>query len=423
MRTITVGKLSSTVKTASVTVPSSKSLLNRALILSAFCEHDVELLCGGYADDTDALLDCLASLGVAVEKTGGGLRVHGNGAIRKNAVLDVRGAGTVARFLVAALAFAGGDYEFHASEQMEKRPMEILRALEDAGVRFQYLKEAGHFPFRMHSEGVTARKFFVGTDESTQYASGILLAAGALRIPVSLSLSGNRTQGSYIGMTLRVLRDFGIDHTRNGSEIHLVPARPAPQTYRVEPDVSGACYFYALSLLCGMRVCVEGVHPDTPQGDAKFLSLLREKGVRVTDTPNGIVADGRNLPVYNGFDEDLHDFSDQALTLAAVALFASSPSIIRNVAHIRLQECDRIRAIVENLTALGARSFCIGDDIFIEPAPLHDAEIKTFGDHRVAMAFALVGLKRGGVTIDDAECCRKTFPDYFELLRQIENPT
>lgn len=404
-----------------VRVPASKSILNRALLLSALSRGRVSILCGNYGEDTRAMLSCLRALGIEVKEEDGGFLVNGCGGDipNRNAALDVGNAGTAARFLPAALAFCGGEYAFTASAQMKARPMGLLSILQSAGVSVEFGEESGHFPFLLHSGGIKTDKFSVDTNVSTQYASGLLLAAGFCGRPVTVKLTGARTRGSYLAVTLRMLSDFGIPYVRNGNEIAVSPAGTPPETYRVEPDISAACYFYALSLLCGARVLVEGVHADSVQGDLKFLGLLGQKGVRIKDTADGIAADGRNIPSYNGFDEDLSDFSDQAMTLAALAAYATMPSILRNLSHIRTQECDRMAAIVENLNALGTRSFTDGEDIFIEPEKVHGGVVKTFGDHRVAMAFALMGLKTGGIEIDDPACCQKTFPDFFAILDRL----
>ncbi len=403
-----------------VTVPASKSVLNRALVLAALSKGSVRIKCGEYGDDTRAMLACLGVLGIPLSEGEGEIFVRGCGGEipNKRATLNVGNAGTAARFLAVALAFCGGEYTFTASEQMARRPMEILSILQNAGVEVEYGKEAA-FPFTLRSEGLKTDKITVDTVQSTQYASGVLLAAGACGRQFTLKLTGPRTRGSYLAITLNMLAQFNIPFTRSGNEIIVEPQGEPPAEYAVEPDVSGACYFYALSLLCGARVTVEGVHLNSMQGDIKFLKLLEEKGVRIRDTAEGIVADGRNIPFFNGFDEDLSDFSDQTMTVAALAAYASMPSILRNVSHIRAQECDRIAAIVENLNALGTRSFTDGNDIFIEPDSVHGGQVKTFGDHRVAMAFALMGLKTAGVTIDDPACCNKTFPSFFRILDDI----
>lgn len=404
-------------------VPASKSILNRALILAALANGKVTLVCGAYADDTRSLLSCLSALGVQTRKTEDGIVVYGCGGKFPNrtAYIDVQSAGTAARFLTVAFAFVGGEYTLTSSQQMQKRPMDVLSVLESAGVHIDYFGERGHFPFRMRSDGLTAEELTVDTDLSTQYASGILLAAACTR-PVTLCLTGSRTHGSYIEMTLRLIRAFGADWTRTGDRISVTPAVQPPLRFEVENDLSGACYFYALSLLFSARVLIKRIHKDTAQGDFKFLHLLEEKGVKITDTPNGILADGSNVGTFDGWDADMRDFSDQALTLAALAPFAQTPTRIRGVGHIRRQECDRINAIVENLNALGVPAATDGDDIVIRPAPVRGGRVKTYDDHRVAMAFTLIGLKTGTIVIENPQCCKKTFENYFEIISKLTDP-
>lgn len=402
-------------------VPASKSLLNRALVLSALSSGTVKLECGSFGEDTRAMLGCLAALGIGTELGKDGITVHGCGGDIpiKNAEIDVMSAGTAARFLSVMLAFCGGTYTLRSSLQMQKRPMEILRILADAGVRFEFFGESGHFPFRMHSDGISADRIVADTDLSTQYASGLLLAASARKTPLTVALTGSRTNGSYIGMTLGMLSEFGIRLTRTSDEITVYPSSAPPRRYEVEGDMSGACYFFALALLFGIKVFVRRVRLNTLQGDIRFLDLLREKGVAITERTDGVLADGTGVTSFDGFRADLRDFSDQTLTVAALAPFATSPSRLENVEHIRFQECDRIRAITENLNTLGVPARSDGANIDIFPAPIKGGTVGTFNDHRVAMSFALIGLKTGNVTIENPDCCKKTFAEFFEILTKI----
>ena len=209
-----------------VEVPASKSILNRALLLAAFTEGDTRLLCGAYADDTKVLIDCLNTLGISTEEHSDGILVHGKAEPPvTDAELYVGGAGTVARFLTTVLAFRGGNYLMRSNEQMEKRPMGIVKVLDQAGVRFEFLGEEGHFPFRMHSEGVHADLLTIGTDVSTQYASGILLAAALGSRPFTLRLGGTRAASSYIRMTAKLIETFGAVCTRSGGDYAVPMAR------------------------------------------------------------------------------------------------------------------------------------------------------------------------------------------------------
>ena len=410
-------------ETLRIEVPASKSILNRALVLAALARGEVTLRCGTFGEDTRAMLECLHALGIGTEERTDGLLIHGCGGKIPNrkATLDVRSAGTAARFLTAALAVCGGEYTMTSSPQMEKRPMELLCALKKAGVRFEFFKESDHFPFRMHSDGLNGQALTVDTDWSTQYASGLMLAAPAAERPLTLHLTGSRTHGSYLNMTTEMLLSFGAEVTRTGDTLTVTPPQsPPPLEYEVEADLSGACYFFALALLFGEKVFV----PHTKlkrslQGDVAFLRLLEQRGVRFREEDGGVFADGSDIDGYRGFDEDVRDFSDQTLTLAALAPFATTPSRLRGVAHIRRQECDRVEAVVQNLTALGVPARAGEDDIQIMPAPVRQGYVRTFDDHRVAMAFTLVGLKAGGITIENPACTKKTFDGFFDIIGEL----
>lgn len=408
-----------------VPVPASKSILNRALLLAALSRGSVLVRCGTLSEDTRTMLGCLRTLGIVIDETVDGLLVHGCGdefmRNRDSAVptIDVRSAGTVARFLPAVLAVCSGEYRFTASKQLKKRPMEILRALETAGVEFRFEGEPYRYPFTMYSTGLSKNNFTVDTSESTQYASGLLIAASAGKKSINIKLTGPRTSGSYLKITLDMLEAFHIPVQQNDDEITVCPAGNPPAEYTVEPDLSGACYFYTLSLLFGAKVFIRSAKLDTIQGDVRFLRALEEKGVKLIETSEGLLADGSTVKSYSGFDLDMRDFSDQTLTVAALAPFATSPSILRNVGHIQYQECDRIRAIVENLNALGVPACTDGENIEIVPAKPKNGTVKTFDDHRVAMAFSLIGLKTGGISIENPDCCKKTFENFFDILSKI----
>lgn len=402
---------------AEVDVPASKSVLSRALILAAFSGGDVRVGCGALCEDIRALIGCLGALGIPVEEEEGGLLVRGRGGIlNRTASLDVGSAGTAARFLPAVLAALGGDYRFTASEQMSRRPMEILPLLAEAGARV----EGTGFPFRLVSDGIAKDRIAVGTETSSQFASALLLAAGLSPSSFAVDITGSRARGSYVALTLKMLEEFGFCARETDRGILVRPLRRPPSYYEAESDFSAACYFFALALLCRAEILVRNVSLSTAQGDVAFLKLLMARGLDVHETDDGLLADGRKVASFLGFDEDFQNFADQALTAAALAPFAATPTRIRNVAHIRRQECDRIGAILTNLAALGVHAESDGRDIWIEPAAsLRPARIATYADHRVAMAFSLVGLKTGAAVIDDPACTNKTFEGYFDLLDKL----
>lgn len=417
-----------------VAVPGSKSITNRALLLAAMCEGDCTLTGVLFSDDSRAFLACLKELGfgLAINEEEKRVTITGTGGRIPNrkAGVNVGSAGTAARFLTVFLAFAGGEYEMNASPQMCRRPMEpLISDLRKAGVKITCTGEEGHFPFTLRSDGITVSEMTSNTDISSQFASAILMAAPLLGDGIKLTLEGSRTEGSYINITLRMMADFGFKYTRVGSTITVSPGHGTGlRDYSIEPDMSAACYFYAMAPICGKIMQVSGVHPDSMQGDYKFIKLLEELGCKVTDDKGGVILRPPVKGEYPGIETDMKDFSDQTMTMAVTAAFAGSPTTIRNVGHIRFQESDRLHAIVNELNRIGCRCTAIDEDtgLLIEPAPCslsgkdsspyHGVEIETYEDHRIAMAFALAGLRVPGVSIINPGCCRKTFENYFEIL-------
>ncbi len=413
-----------------VQVPGSKSITNRALLLAALSNKKCTLHGVLFSDDTRAFLDSLQKLGFSVmidEKIKDVIILGTGGKIpNSKAVINVESAGTAARFLTVMLAFAGGDYEMNASPQMCKRPMEpLLTILKENGVEFTFLGEEGHFPFLMSSHNIFMETVDIDTGISSQFASALLMAGVLLKDGLKVVMSGDRTEGSYIQMTLNMMRQFGIDVVKEGNccKVPNTTEFGVPE-YQIEPDVSGACYFYAMAPLLRTDVIVKNVHMDSLQGDIKFVKVLADMGCILEETKEGIRVIGSCVDEYPGLTLSMKDFSDQTMTMAAIAPFAKSPTLIRNVGHIRFQESDRIHAIVTELTRMGivCEEAESEEGIRIFPVLAEDVkevETETYEDHRMAMAFTLIGLKTGKITIKNPECCRKTFENYFDLIRGL----
>lgn len=408
-----------------VSVPGSKSITNRALLLAALSNGTCRLTGVLFSDDSRAFLSCLAELGFQVEideEKKEVLLVGTAGKIpNKNAIINVRSAGTAARFLTVMLAVAGGDYTLESSEQMKRRPMEpLITALREAGILVTCLEEENHFPFKIHSEGFHQGEISINTDVSSQFASALLMAGILKKEGLTVRLEGGRTQGSYLMVTLKVMEQFGIMVERVG-DVCKVPGnmRYHLDRYEIEPDLSAAAYFYAMAPLCGKTVTVQGVHQNSMQGDLKFIKVLERLGCQLTDTPNGLVVTKSGAENYEGFEIDMKDFSDQTMTMAALAVFATTPTKIINVGHIRLQESDRIHAIVTELNRMGVNATEYESEIWIKPGQPKPVQIETYEDHRMAMAFALIGLRAEGIEIKNPKCCAKTFEEYFDVLDQI----
>lgn len=411
-----------------VSVPGSKSITNRALMLAALSKETCVLNGVLFSEDSRAFLSCLENLGfqLLIEENDRRVTIHGTGGKipKPNAQIHVQSAGTAARFLTVMLAFAGGDYEIRSSEQMAKRPMgPLLSVLEQSGAKIDYHGERGHFPFTLHAHGVKLTEAAIDTSVSSQFASALLMAGTLLPDGLTVHMEGNRTAGAYIRMTLAMMEQFGLAVQRLGEErYHVAGGQHFGKThYHVEPDVSGAAYFYSLAPLLGVDVLVRKVHEQSLQGDIQYVGLLKELGCTVEDTEDGLIVRGTGVTHYAGLHVNMRDFSDQTMTMAALAVFADGATEIVGVEHIRKQESDRIAAIVSELTRMGIRCEEIPEDggIRIYPGTPKPALVKTYRDHRMAMAFTLIGLRAEGIVIDDPGCCKKTFENYYDVLEGL----
>lgn len=415
-----------------VTVPGSKSITNRALMLAAISEHVCVLDGVLFSDDSRAFLSCLQSLGfrVEIEEKEKRVTIQGTGGSipNPNAKINVCSAGTAARFLTVMLAFAGGDYELDSSKQMAKRPMQpLLSILEKGGASIRYLGEEGHFPFRMRTQGLKFGEVVIDTTLSSQFASALLMAGCLLPEGLSLTMTGSRTAGAYIKMTLAMMEQFGIRYVQKehaaGEKTYIIPGRQhfGRDHFLVEPDLSGAAYFYSLAPLFGIDVLVSNVHRKSLQGDIRYVELLSELGASMEDTGEGLWLRASGLAHYPGRRVDMKDFSDQTMTFAVVSVFADSVTEIVNIGHIRFQETDRMAAILAELSRMGIRCEEMPEEagIRIYPGTPVPTVVQTYEDHRMAMAFTLAGMKCGNIEIDNPGCCAKTFENYFEVIDSL----
>lgn len=410
-----------------VSVPGSKSMTNRALLLAALSDGTCMLEGVLFSEDSRVFLRCLENLGfqLQINESDTSVIICGAGGKIPNpqAEIDVGSAGTAARFLTVMLAFAGGDYEIRSSEQMAKRPMEpLLSVLEQGGAEIEYHGEKGHFPFALHAHGAVLSEVTIDTSVSSQFASALLMAAVLLPEGLHVRMTGNRTEGSYIRMTTAMMQQFGFTVQQEESGYYIEGGQHIrKERYAVEPDVSGAAYFYSLAPLLGVDVLVRRVHADSLQGDMRYVALLGGLGCILEDTPDGLIVRGAGITHYPGLHVNMRDFSDQTMTLAALAVYADSVTEIAGVGHIRRQESDRIAAVLCELTRMGIRCEELpGDEgIRIYPGQPQPAVINTYDDHRMAMAFSLVGLRAEGIVIDNPGCCKKTFENYFDVLETL----
>lgn len=413
-------------KHISVTVPGSKSITNRALLLAALARGKSRLTGVLFSDDSRYFIECLKSLGVTVRADEAAKTVEIEGCAgtvpNKEAQVYVGSAGTAARFISAFLGIAGGSHLVDASEQMRKRPMQpLLDSLCGVGAGVSCMNEKGHFPFVIEgaallgSEG-KRQSLSVNIDNSSQFLSALLIAFGAYSGGADIEVVGNHGM-SYIDMTVKMMEQFCVKAVRTQRGYSIEGGQSyASRDYAIEPDASAACYFYAMAALLGISVTVPGIHLDSLQGDVGFLRILESMGCSYEDMAEGICLKGAPRGELSGVCADMHACSDQAITLAAIAPFASSEVRITGIRHIRLQESDRIAAICTELKRMGVDCEENEDGIVIRPSMPRPALVHTYDDHRMAMGFSLTGLRAAGIEIDDPHCCRKTFENYFEVL-------
>ncbi|SOY29901.1 3-phosphoshikimate 1-carboxyvinyltransferase [Acetatifactor muris] len=410
-----------------VSVPGSKSITNRALLLATLAEGTSCLRGALFSDDSRHFLQCIRDLGFEAEADEDNCRIVvkglGGRIPRQEAKQYVGSAGTAARFLTACLGLSHGVYHMDASEQMRRRPMApLLDALEELGCEIIYEAGSarGHFPFTLRAHGFRRDRISVNIDSSSQFLSALLIVSCLCDRDFTIQIEGTHGM-AYIEMTRRMMEQFHVRAQETTERTFLTKAGQhyRAMDYQIEPDVSAACYFYAMSPLLNLPVLVNHVHFDSLQGDVAFIEILIKMGCSAEDTPQGILVTPPADGVFHGVVEDMSACSDQAITLAAIAPFADSPTTITGIGHIRFQESDRIRAIVTELTKMGISCRRTDDSITIYPGMPRASRVETYDDHRMAMGFSLVGLRSPGIVIDNPGCCRKTFENYFEVLDKV----
>jgi 3-phosphoshikimate 1-carboxyvinyltransferase len=409
---------------AIVRPPGSRSLANRAQLAAALARGTSLVRNLTPSDDTDAMREGLVTLGVRMERSGAGddWLIHGTDGVLTPiaSALDVRASGTTARFLTAAATLASTPVVLDGTQRMRERPIaDLADALRSLGARVEVLGERGCPPLRAGGgAGLAGGEALLDVRRtSSQYVSGILLAAPYAARDVTLRFVGDEViSRPFVDLTLAVMRDFGAEADWLGPGAVFVRAGRGYQAreYAIEPDAQGAVYGFAAAAIAGGSVTVEGLPRESIQGELRFLDALAEMGCAIERGENAITL--RGAPKLRGIRVDANPWPDAALALAVVALFAEDPTEIVNVPNLRIKETDRLAALECELTKLGARATTGPDWLRIEPGPLRGAEIDTYDDHRMAMSFALAGLRIPGVAIRDPGCVRKTWPGFFEAL-------
>lgn len=413
------------------TPPGSKSLTNRALVMAALAEGVSELRNVLFADDTLVMLDSLSRLGfrTLIDREAKTVHVHGNGGRipASSADLFVGNSGTTVRFLTALCTLGKGVYTLDGIARMRQRPIGPLVAmLKNLGARIDYTMNEGFPPLRVQADSLAGGITRFGAESSSQYLSALLMSAPYARIEVRVLLEPKQTSWPYVEMTMRQMDQFHLltelerdPDTREPKVVTIPQGKYKATRYDIEPDASNASYFLALAAVHpGAKVQIDGLGTQSLQGDAAFDMVLKRMGAIVQKTKDSIVVEGTQD--LDGIDVDMSPMPDVAQTLGVVALFAKGPTTMRGLHTLRVKETDRIAALQNELTKLGAKVDVVDDVMTIHPpAKITPAKIATYDDHRMAMSFAVATTKVAGIEIADAECVNKTYPEFFDDLRRV----
>lgn len=409
-----------------VSVPGSKSLTQRALIAAALADGESILHGPLVSEDTEYSSHALMQMGVEIRKEKESWLVAGNGGTIKTAEEDIflGNNGTATRFLTSVAALGEGEFIVDGEERMHQRPIgPLMEALEGWGVDIVSIHETGCPPLSIRANGLDGGRTVLPEGKSSQYLSSLLLVAPFARTPATLDVVGEVLSKPYVVMTLQVMADFGIavDAAHDFSSFTIPQGIYQARDYRVEGDASNASYFWAAAAVTGGRVTVDNVPVPSLQGDAMLVPLLARMGCDINQAGNGITVTGAGR--LDGITVDMGNMPDVVPTLAVVAAFAEGLTEITNIGHLRIKECDRLHAVVTELTRMGAAVEEFADRMIIHGEGgrnLHGAEIETYNDHRMAMSMAVAGLKVPGIRILEEQCVAKSFPDFWQRFAQLQ---
>lgn len=406
----------------SIRPPGSKSLTNRALITAALASGTTKLTGVLASDDTRVMVDSLNRLGVPVTHNVENctMEVTGCGGQppAEKADLWLENSGTSIRFLTAFCSLGNGEYRLDGNERMRERPIShLVESLTKFGVNVECELATDCPPVRLKAAGLSGGKTSLAGNISSQYLSALLMAAPCGSNSVDIEVTGELVSKPYIDMTMGVMAQFGATVLcPDPHRFTIEPQQYKATNYAIEPDASAASYFFAAAAITGGEVTVEGLTSYALQGDVHFVEALEEMGCEVVHGDDTITVKGGKL---TGVDIDMNAISDTAQTLAVVALFAEGPTRIRNVGHMRHKETDRVAAVVNEIRRMGVEAKELDDGLEITPGQIQPATIETYDDHRMAMSFALAGLRSEGIRIADPSCTGKTYPHFFSDLEKL----
>lgn len=406
-----------------VRVPPSKSVTNRALNLSLLVEGETEIIRPLESDDTRAMVEALQRIGYAVESVAGGLLVKEERVV-EGANIDCGASGTMLRFLTASLTARSGIWILDGTERLRLRPLgPLIMALRDLGARIDCLETEGFAPIRIHGGTLEGGTTSLDAGTSSQFLSALLMASVRARKRVSVRVS-ELASAPYVELTLRALAEFGVLVRRVEGVYSIEPQKATGRRFAVEADYSSACYFGAAAALTSGQVTLIGLRPDSGQGDARFFSVLESMGARCAWIDGDLEVTGTGK--LSAVAESFSDMPDQVPTMAALAAFAEGTTAITGVGHLRLKESDRLRVVANELDRAGIGGVVERPASIVVPGAWALAEprvdpvtIDTVDDHRIAMSFALLGLRRPGVSIAEPGVVAKSYPGFWDDFRAV----
>lgn len=409
------------VRNVTVSVPGSKSYTHRALIVSALSNGTSTIVNGLDSEDTRLTRDALKQMGAVIRQEASGWSIDGmNGRLKPCAEeIFLGNSGTSMRLLAAICVLGKGSYVLTGSPRMQERPIrDLLDGLEQLGVRTRSLNRPGCPPIEITAGAVSGRRLSLNCGLSSQYLSAVLLMAPCTSGGLEISITEGPVSKPYIDMTIAVMAQAGVAVERREYEWFRVPGNQRYQAGRfvVEPDISQAGYFWAAAALTGATITVRGVTDTSRQGDIRLLDVLSEMGCSVRTTADGISVTGGDL---RAVEVDMSAMPDMAPTLAVVAAFAHGKTLITNVGHLKAKESDRLEVVVAELRRLGVDAGCSDTAMWITGGVPHGGLIDPHNDHRIAMSFAVAGLKTPGVRIQDETCVNKSFPEFWKVFDSL----
>lgn len=402
-----------------VEIPGSKSYTNRALILAALTKGEVKVKNALFSDDTEAMINCLQSLGIEVLQEANKIFIKSDiSHIQdKTYQLNAKLSGTTIRFILALSCIVPGVKILDCDEGLKKRPIsDLIETLKQLGAEIEYLENEGYPPLKINSSKLNSGDTHIDGGISSQFISALMMIAPVIG-GLEIEIMGTQISSAFIDMTLAIMEEFGIKVENHNYEKYVIPSGEyKKEEYIVEGDYTSASYFFAIATLTNSKITVKNLNPKSVQPDKRFVGLLEDMGNKITYRKDEVSIEGfRVKPI----KVNMESFPDTAQTLAVLISFAEGTSILSGIKSLRVKETERVKALEKELSKMGIKTESTDDSLTIYGGFPKPAEIETYNDHRMAMAFAVAGTKIPGIKINNPEVVRKTFPSFWKKLKSI----